>query len=1401
MTTTTSEGSRLAEPTTRRGARALLRSTRTLVGALLTGVLVAGSLTATPVASHAAPVDGVVLDDAAVRQQSPTTNYGTSAALIVRNDIESFLRLDLSAISTGDLASVDLKLNKKYSANQIVVTQASEFLTSSGAETDVRWDESTLTWANRPLDLPGTRSLTTNVGAGEIGFSITITSLVTEAKARGAETLSLRLSTSGTVGTDIHSTRALDPAQRPVVDVVYGVVEHMIKDDAWVRTTTPTTNYGTGQNLVVGKGGHTYLRLDVSQVGVADLKSVVLNLTKYNNAATVTAVRAGEFLTQNGAETTTRWGETTVTWNTRPLDLEGSPVIRTPVPQGLVAVPLDVTEMVRAAKAAGSDTLTVHLTTEAVDDLNVAGTDIYSSRAANLANVPWVAISYLTDEIPQDYPVAQRFDDYASNARAAQDVVRIANEGGRYLDVDDSTGAVGLTGDVEKATMFAIYGHDYTASEYDGTGGGQRTSYAIKSLSNGKFLTIQNYSTAEDGGYYTQSGHTYFVTATAPEVKWNERFQIQVYPQSNRYTISSHLTSLRDGSEASTTPVKAGDTATTATPGDRSTHRYVFESVDADLLEVQQSVTGTSAHLGWVPVQGDTDPGHYSVEGGATVVHEDGVMRTVVEGLAAGEHTFTVGYSGGANAIETEVTIRVFNHPGVSLTQEQLTAMRDRVAQKAEPWYSDYLALKNTVPGSLSSLDFEVEARAGVGRGNPEGSGGMDSYEKSSAAAYFHALQWVITEDVRHADKVVEILNAWSSTLTQIDGRDQILGAGLGTVKLINAAEIVRYYDGGYVGYADEDFTAFQQTMLNVVYPVVQDAGVPMIANGNWDLAAIVAVEAIGVVTDNATVFDEAVSMYTSPHINGSIVNYVSDWGQATESARDQAHAQLGLGLMGDISTIADNQGLDLWALEGNKLARAYNWVAEYNLFHGEGTLRAEPIPNVFGRTDANAYWDEMDQQIIVRGQMRPIYENALAHYSDVEGVDVSWMSRAAAAMRPQGFVHFDHLNFETLTMYDGEPTEQVTPYFQLRTMLKPWYQRTWSEVSQWGEAPRSRRALVEGGVVPADFTTETLDSYFAVQDDRTVALDAMQQDAPFFRLVTNDDESYSVQDVASGRYLGVTTTVVDGENVIEAGSLVVGDAEKFELRSTGLGRYNLVHDGRLVKVAVEGSLTTPQDAAVTLRLGTTLEADGDTKAAEVGFFFSYGEGDVVDKSEVTARDSRLTTADTWDPLDNLEGAIDHRGAAVDDLSLVGVTGEVDVTTPGTYTVTYHSGTATATATVTVVQARTVKGFYAPIDMGGVINSVKAGSTIPLKFEVFAGEREITDTAEVQVSAQAVACSTSAITDEVEVTTTGGTALRYDATDGQFVYTLRTPNTVGTCYAVTATPVDGTSITAYVKTR
>ena len=116
--------------------------------------------------------------------------------------------------------------------------------------------------------------------------------------------------------------------------------------------------------------------------------------------------------------------------------------------------------------------------------------------------------------------------------------------------------------------------------------------------------------------------------------------------------------------------------------------------------------------------------------------------------------------------------------------------------------------------------------------------------------------------------------------------------------------------------------------------------------------------------------------------------------------------------------------------------------------------------------------------------------------------------------------------------------------------------------------------------------------------------------------------------------------------------------------------------------------------------------------------------------------------------------------------------------------------------------AWTLNGFYQPVDMSGTLNVVKGGSTVPLKFEVFAGQTELTETSVVTSFTQTkIACETSVPTDVIEVTTTGGTSLRYDTTGGQFIQNWKTPKLPGKCYQVTMTIQDGSSLSALFKLK
>ena len=108
-------------------------------------------------------------------------------------------------------------------------------------------------------------------------------------------------------------------------------------------------------------------------------------------------------------------------------------------------------------------------------------------------------------------------------------------------------------------------------------------------------------------------------------------------------------------------------------------------------------------------------------------------------------------------------------------------------------------------------------------------------------------------------------------------------------------------------------------------------------------------------------------------------------------------------------------------------------------------------------------------------------------------------------------------------------------------------------------------------------------------------------------------------------------------------------------------------------------------------------------------------------------------------------------------------------------------------------------GFYSPVNMvPGFVNTAKGGSTVPLKFNVYANGVEVTDPAQVQFSVAPVACATLVAEDQVDWVTSDATSLRYDGQ--QFHQNWKTPKGTG-CYIARVTTADGKSLSANFKLK
>lgn len=106
-------------------------------------------------------------------------------------------------------------------------------------------------------------------------------------------------------------------------------------------------------------------------------------------------------------------------------------------------------------------------------------------------------------------------------------------------------------------------------------------------------------------------------------------------------------------------------------------------------------------------------------------------------------------------------------------------------------------------------------------------------------------------------------------------------------------------------------------------------------------------------------------------------------------------------------------------------------------------------------------------------------------------------------------------------------------------------------------------------------------------------------------------------------------------------------------------------------------------------------------------------------------------------------------------------------------------------------------GFLGPIDTGDVVNSVKAGSSVPVKFSL-AGNHGLSVLAADSPTVEFGACSPSAPLDAIEQTATAGASgLTYDAETDEYTYVWKTVKSwAGTCGTLTVQITDGTTHTA-----
>ncbi len=341
---------------------------------------------------------------------------------------------------------------------------------------------------------------------------------------------------------------------------------------------------------------------------------------------------------------------------------------------------------------------------------------------------------------------------------------------------------------------------------------------------------------------------------------------------------------------------------------------------------------------------------------------------------------------------------RGFVHPGLLHTMADLDRMKSMVMAGAEPYLDGYNVFKADPKSSSSYVMAGPFPETGR---NPDVH--QAETENDSNAAYQNALMWSITGQRAYADKAIQILDGWSTTLKTISGSDAILAASLDGFKFVNAAEIIRYTNAGW---SDTGVASAQNMFTNVFYPVIQNFAT--FANGNWSTGCVKAMMAIGVFTDDRPMFDRAVNWYDGGTDNGSLVHYIiDDAGQCQESGRDQQHSQLGIGHLAEASEIGWHQGLDMYGTASDRLLSGFEYTASYNLGN------AVPFQ---AYTDTTGKYPQTAISTMDRGELRPIFEMVYNHYVNRRGIACPFTEQAAEKLRPEGPPpNADHPGFGTL--------------------------------------------------------------------------------------------------------------------------------------------------------------------------------------------------------------------------------------------------------------------------------------------------------------------------------------------------------------------------------------------------
>ncbi|MFD8388692.1 alginate lyase family protein [Streptomyces sp. NPDC059680] len=292
-----------------------------------------------------------------------------------------------------------------------------------------------------------------------------------------------------------------------------------------------------------------------------------------------------------------------------------------------------------------------------------------------------------------------------------------------------------------------------------------------------------------------------------------------------------------------------------------------------------------------------------------------------------------------------------FVHPGVTVSRAQLDFARSKVLAGAQPWKAAY---DQMMASQYASLGRTPKPRAVVECGPySDPNYGCTDEREDAIAAYTDALAWYISRDERYARKAVELMDAWSATLTDHTNSNAPLQTAWAGASWAKAAELIKYtYTGTW---ANEG--RFATLLRNVYLPKVINGSN---SNGNWELTMTEAAVGISVFLEDKASYDSAMARFrtrtaayvylssdgdlpkTVPSQNlNTRDKIVSYWqGQSTfvtgltqETCRDFVHTGYGISAISHVAETSRIQGQDLYGTDvGERLRQALGFQSKYEL-------------------------------------------------------------------------------------------------------------------------------------------------------------------------------------------------------------------------------------------------------------------------------------------------------------------------------------------------------------------------------------------------------------------------------------------------------------------------------------